>query len=572
VRCCGDGDVDGYSTCTGDTNDGDAGIHPGASELCDGKDNNSNGTLDEVCDGTCDIASQPDPEVEVTGGPSDAEGMSMVWTGEEFAVAWADDRDGNNEIYFARRDPDGLPVLSDARRTDDPGNSTNASLAWNGDGFGLMWRDNRSGNYDLYFARLDRYGTKIGEDIQVTDDPGGSLGGIPVWNGSGYGVVWPDDRDGNYEVYFTRLDPMGNKIGVDRRMTNLAAESWNLSIAWTGSEYGVTWRDHASGYWVIHFLRIDALGNPVGSPVPVTAATYNAYHPSITWNGSEYGIVWQDQRHGQNEIYFVRYDSGGALVPGSEVRVTNNTSSSAAPKVVWTGEEYGVAWYDNAPGNFEVYFTRLDTAGLPTGGEVRLSNATSLSEWPQIAWSGTRFGVIWRDKRSGDYDLYMTVVKCCGNDLDADTYNGCEDCNDLDADMFPANPEVCDYKDNDCDGIADNPWGDPTRVTGLAMTVDHQGMTWDPEPVGDRYDVVKGNVNALIWPASGFDASLLGCLENDDTDTQATDTANPTTPGTGFYYLVRSQNECRLGSYNNNGPYQIDDRDPGIEASPSRCP
>ena len=42
-----DTDGDGYKACEGDCNDNDVGIYPGAPEICDGKDNNCNGQIDE---------------------------------------------------------------------------------------------------------------------------------------------------------------------------------------------------------------------------------------------------------------------------------------------------------------------------------------------------------------------------------------------------------------------------------------------------------------------------------------------------------------------------------------------
>ena len=42
-----DTDGDGFTVCMGDCNDNDGSIYPGASEICDGKDNDCNGTIDE---------------------------------------------------------------------------------------------------------------------------------------------------------------------------------------------------------------------------------------------------------------------------------------------------------------------------------------------------------------------------------------------------------------------------------------------------------------------------------------------------------------------------------------------
>ena len=47
---CVDVDMDGYTVCDGDCNDQNAAIHPGAAEICNGLDDNCDGTVDEGFD------------------------------------------------------------------------------------------------------------------------------------------------------------------------------------------------------------------------------------------------------------------------------------------------------------------------------------------------------------------------------------------------------------------------------------------------------------------------------------------------------------------------------------------
>jgi hypothetical protein len=56
-----DDDGDGVTECGGDCNDGNAAIHPGVTDICDGLDND--------CDGTFDAGVTPDRVVGLGSGP-----------------------------------------------------------------------------------------------------------------------------------------------------------------------------------------------------------------------------------------------------------------------------------------------------------------------------------------------------------------------------------------------------------------------------------------------------------------------------------------------------------------------
>ncbi len=173
-------------------------------------------------------------------------------------------------------------------------------------------------------------------------------------------------------------------------------------------------------------------------------------------------------------------------------------------------------------------------------------------------------------------------------DADGDGYwaagPGCpgppySDCDETDGSTYPGAPEICDQKDNDCDGLTDDgfdPDGD-----GLAACVDNCPDAWNPgqsdrdqDDQGDACDLDDGvievwleTVSQVRWQQeSGFDRydvyrGDLGGLHDADDDGAAEDygscfaenLAGPTfidtsipPSGHGFIYLVTGRTSAGL--------------------------
>lgn len=94
------------------------------------------------------------------------------------------------------------------------------------------------------------------------------------------------------------------------------------------------------------------------------------------------------------------------------MRITNNTASSVYPSLVWTGTEYGVTWEDTRDGNYEIYFARINSAGVKQGGDIRITNYAGASQSPVLVWTGAEYGLAWDDSRTGD--IYFAIFNSGG--------------------------------------------------------------------------------------------------------------------------------------------------------------
>jgi hypothetical protein len=91
-----DSDGDGYSI-TADCNDGDASVHPGAVEACDGVDNNCDGSIDEGCNVdtegpvTSNVMAYPNPvavntPITLTAASDDSNSGGSVISSAEYRI------------------------------------------------------------------------------------------------------------------------------------------------------------------------------------------------------------------------------------------------------------------------------------------------------------------------------------------------------------------------------------------------------------------------------------------------------------------------------------------------------
>ena len=274
-------------------------------------------------------------------------------------------------------------------------------MVWTGSEYGVSWQDERHSSLpEIYLARIGPDGREAAAERRITYDANGDREPDLAWSGSEYGLAWRNYHGGTetYQIYFARLSAQGVQIGGDLKLTSYGDDNPYLpAIAWTGSTYGVAWE--RLGH--LYFRQVSAIGSALGSNTTiVTSGTAN--YPDLAWGGGEYGLCWFDRRTGDNEIFFTRIAQTGLKV-GTDIRLTEYDKDALHPVLAWSGSGYGVIWQDKRNSDkWEIYGAALGAEGQQTGGAVRLTYNEKESSFPAVVWSGSEFGLAWSDLRDGD--------------------------------------------------------------------------------------------------------------------------------------------------------------------------
>jgi phosphoribosylformylglycinamidine (FGAM) synthase PurS component len=340
-------------------------------------------------------------------------------------VAWADQRSGDGDIYAARLNSDGdvldsagFVVSAAARQQTSPAVCATAGR------FFVAWDDARSyPDYEVYASRVTRSGAVLEPTgICLSRMEGTQSGPALAPCAGGWLAAWHDSRGGQtWSVFGTRVSAAGAVVdSAGILLAPAAYGQYDTDVAFDGDNYLVVWSDFRRGSSKdIYACRVTPRGQ-VLDPQGIAVCTLDNWQgiPVIAWGDSAWLVAWGDLRTGDFDIYGSRVGPGGEVLDPDGIPICRRSQVQTFPDVAWNGSNWLLAWHDFRRYQYDIYGARVGKDGVVLDTGIAICLAGQGQYYPAIAGSDTAALVVWNDSRSGSYILYGARVTQSGQVLD----------------------------------------------------------------------------------------------------------------------------------------------------------
>lgn len=402
--------------CGQDCDDTTELARPGGTEICDGLDNDCNGVID---DGARYTPVSEEPQRVSSTSFDQARAGGLAFNGSVYGVTYA----GHSEKWeslFSSLDEAGSLVTRDAGVTSLNANTYPGPLVWTGSVFATAWDDARqAGNYEIYFNRLDSMGQKLGPDLRLTDATEFSLHPSLLFTGSEYLILWDDQRPqsparaATSVIYGQRLKEDGTPIGGNIQLTPLTEFADGADPAILQNRVGFAYRVLDGEEESVRFRTADLdFGNPSDS---ITVVSSDVQAPRLTVARDRFFVSWTlqapDFTPGQS-VFGATLDTDGTVLKGPAA-LTSGATFARAHAVQSLGDRFLLVWADDHDDNYELYSKLLSLELEELTPRQRITQTPSETLAPSVSLGPEGdVGILFRDRQTGERQLYFTRLTC----------------------------------------------------------------------------------------------------------------------------------------------------------------
>ncbi len=278
----------------------------------------------------------------------------------------------------------------------------------------------------------------------------------------------------NGECQVPNTNSCPDSVAAEEVSPNDAKNSTMANIAFNGSDYGVIYKDDRTGKSAQYFALIGKDGTVKEPGVILRTSVKTPQVGRISAAGNNFFAVWEEMNETNTKVYDIYY----SLISNNGQNITTNilfndpNMRHKAPDAEYNGSNVGVAFRatDLTTSTYKIMFGVADTNGNTVVNPVVLSDVPEKSaDRPRIAWNGENFGITWKQYPAGQTigQVWFRAVSATGTPIGTAT-------------MVSNTPKTSDYL-----GIA----ADPAKKEWV--------MVWHAvNATSGKYEVYFARINA----------------------------------------------------------------------------
>jgi hypothetical protein len=328
-----------------------------------------------------------------------------------FAIVWTDSRNKPNEHVFCRL----------YRKTGQPGGSAfglsiakdfvqlNGVIAYDaGDNFVIAWMDERSGRYAIWAQRFDSAGHAIGRNFHIGFDGNDHVQNYPSISRKASGefvVIWLDAFDNGLRILGQHCaadgSPRGEILNVTEKMDTWVLTAGNRVRLDEQGNFKIAWKELRDDCWGLYYKVHHTSGQVLVSEIKVNddLGSNPQTLPSIAMNNSgDFTIVWEDYRNSYGRLWCQSYNRYGRGVSNAfRMSLDNPSLQEGKPLAVMVDEDrLAVLWQDCTFHDFTICGSCTQVVTTEGTAVTPISKDDTETRWRSIAGSGNgRFVQVW---------------------------------------------------------------------------------------------------------------------------------------------------------------------------------